>query len=33
MNNFQLLKQKENWEIIYLIDTRRKEGCEEKRGK
>ena len=29
VNNFQLLKQNEEWKIIYLIDTRRKEGCED----
>lgn len=27
VNNFQLLKQKGEWKIIYLIDTRRREGC------
>ena len=31
VNNFQLLKQKGEWKIIYLIDTRRREGCEEKK--
>ncbi|NJW51297.1 nuclear transport factor 2 family protein [Salinimicrobium oceani] len=31
VNNFQLLKQKDEWKIIYLIDTRRREGCDEKR--
>ncbi|MEE9363400.1 MAG: nuclear transport factor 2 family protein [Cellulophaga sp.] len=29
VNSFQLFKEKENWKIIYLIDTRRKEGCHE----
>lgn len=28
VNSFQLVKQKDAWKIIYLIDTRRKEGCE-----
>lgn len=27
VNSFQLLKEKDFWKIIYLIDTRRKEGC------
>ncbi len=33
VNSFQLLKVEEEWKIIYLIDTRRKEGCEEKKVK
>ena len=33
VNNFQLLKQKGEWKIIYLIDTRRREGCDEKKVK
>ena len=33
VNNFQLLKQKGEWKIIYLIDTRRREGCEERKLK
>jgi hypothetical protein len=33
VNNFQLLKQKGEWKVIYLIDTRRKEGCGEKKRK
>lgn len=33
VNNFQLLKKKGEWKIIYLIDTRRREGCEEKKMK
>lgn len=33
VNNFQLLKQKGEWKIIYLIDTRRKVGCEERKMK
>lgn len=28
VNSFQLLKQKNMWKIIYLIDTRRVEDCE-----
>jgi hypothetical protein len=33
VNSFQLLKVEEEWKIIYLIDTRRKEGCEGKKMK
>ena len=33
VNNFQLLKQNGEWKIIYLIDTRRREGCEERKLK
>lgn len=33
VNNFQLFKKDGEWEIIYLIDTRRREGCEEKKLK
>ncbi|MHA6280335.1 nuclear transport factor 2 family protein [Salinimicrobium sp. CAU 1759] len=33
VNNFQFLKQKGEWKIIYLIDTRRREGCDEKKMK
>ncbi|GAB2770798.1 nuclear transport factor 2 family protein [Actinomadura fibrosa] len=29
VNNFQLFKDNGKWKIIYLIDTRRKEGCED----
>ena len=29
VNSFQLLKQNGAWKIIYLIDTRRREGCED----
>jgi len=29
VNSFQLFKDGEDWKIIYLIDTRRKEGCRE----
>ena len=28
VNSFQLVKHKEDWKIVYLIDTRRIEGCE-----
>lgn len=28
VNSFQLFKEEEKWKIIYLIDTRRREGCE-----
>ncbi|MRX65958.1 nuclear transport factor 2 family protein [Maribacter luteus] len=28
VNSFQLFKDKGEWKIIYLIDTRRKEGCD-----
>lgn len=27
VNSFQLLHNGENWKIIYIIDTRRREGC------
>lgn len=27
VNSFQLMKGKEGWKIIYLVDTRRREGC------
>lgn len=29
VNSFQLFKDGDQWKIIYLIDTRRKKGCEE----
>ncbi|MBD0776488.1 nuclear transport factor 2 family protein [Maribacter sp. ANRC-HE7] len=29
VNSFQLFKDNGNWKIIYLIDTRRREGCEQ----
>ena len=29
VNSFQLFKDNGAWKIIYLIDTRRKEGCQE----
>lgn len=28
VNSFQLFKEKDTWKIIYLIDTRRREGCQ-----
>lgn len=28
-NSFQLVKQNNEWKILYIIDTRRKEGCKE----
>lgn len=28
VNSFQLFKQGSNWKIIYLIDTRRRNGCQ-----
>ncbi|WP_411894926.1 nuclear transport factor 2 family protein [Winogradskyella sp. A2] len=27
VNSFQLIKEDDNWKIIYLVDTRRREGC------
>lgn len=30
VNSFQLFKDAEQWKIIYLIDTRRREGCDPK---
>jgi hypothetical protein len=27
VNSFQLIKDDGEWKIIYLVDTRRKEGC------
>ncbi|MEZ2414092.1 nuclear transport factor 2 family protein [Muriicola sp. E247] len=27
VNSFQLIKEKEGWKVLYIIDTRRKEGC------
>lgn len=29
VNSFQLVKMAEGWKIVYIIDTRRKEPCEE----
>lgn len=28
VNSFQLMKEDNAWKIIYLVDTRRREGCE-----
>ncbi len=28
VNSFQLFKEGDSWKIIYLIDTRRREGCQ-----
>lgn len=33
VNNFQLFRKEGEWQIIYLVDTRRKEGCEERKMK
>ncbi len=27
VNSFQLMKKKDQWKIIYLVDTRRRRGC------
>lgn len=27
VNSFQLIKEEDRWKIIYLVDSRRKEGC------
>lgn len=27
VNSFQLFKRDENWEIVYIIDTKRRKGC------
>ena len=27
VNSFQLIKEDDKWKIIYLVDTRRREGC------
>lgn len=29
VNSFQLIKEDETWKIIYLVDTRRREGCQD----
>ena len=29
VNSFQLIKEDNTWKIIYLVDTRRREGCRE----
>lgn len=31
VNNFQLFKKEDKWEIIYLVDTRRREGCDQRK--
>ena len=28
VNSFQLIKMEDQWKIVYLVDTRRREGCE-----
>lgn len=28
VNSFQLMKEDDKWKIIYLVDTRRREGCQ-----
>lgn len=28
VNSFQLIKEADGWKIIYLVDTRRREGCQ-----
>jgi hypothetical protein len=28
VNSFQLFKDETGWKIIYIVDTRRKEGCD-----
>jgi hypothetical protein len=33
VNNFQLFRKDGEWQIIYLVDTRRKEGCDERKLK
>ena len=32
INNFQLLKRNDVWKIFYIVDTREREGCSERRG-
>ena len=27
VNSFQLIKENKDWKIIYLVDTRRRDGC------
>ncbi|WP_299888041.1 nuclear transport factor 2 family protein [uncultured Lacinutrix sp.] len=29
VNSFQLIKEDDNWKIFYLVDTRRRKGCQE----
>ena len=31
VNSFQLIKQDGHWKIFYVVDTRRKENCEDKK--
>lgn len=31
VNSFQLAKQEGEWKIIHLVDTRRREGCDERK--
>jgi hypothetical protein len=33
VNSFQMLRKNGEWKIIYLVDTRRREGCDEKKMK
>ncbi len=33
VNSFQLIKEDDRWKIIYLVDTRRREGCKTKNPK
>ena len=33
VNNFQLFRKNGKWQIIYLVDTRRKEGCDQRKLK
>ncbi len=30
VNSFQLIKEDDKWKIIYLVDTRRRDGCQSK---
>ncbi|EDP69772.1 molecular chaperone DnaK [Flavobacteriales bacterium ALC-1] len=29
VNSFQLIKEDDKWKVIYLVDTRRREGCQD----
>lgn len=29
VNSFQLIKEEDTWKIIYLVDTRRRKGCQD----
>lgn len=33
VNSFQLIKENDTWKIIYLVDTRRRQGCHVKKPK